>query len=74
MSNHSAIHVESTPENGLITAWHRDFPEIRTSGSSPAEAVKLLGHQLQRALDSALTDWRRTGIIKALEEARSFQE
>jgi hypothetical protein len=72
MSEQSSILVESASENGLVTVWHRDFPEIRTFGSSPTEAVKLLGHQLQRALDSALTDWRRSAINNALDEVKKF--
>lgn len=66
------IHIEIAAEGGSVTAYHRDFPEIRTLGCSADEAVRLLSHQLERALDSALTDWRRDSITKALTEAKQF--
>ncbi|MFM1802821.1 MAG: hypothetical protein RJA81_2173 [Planctomycetota bacterium] len=66
------IQIELAEEGGSVTVYHRDFPEIRTSGCSSDEAVKLLGHQLERALDSALTDWRREVISKALRETKQY--
>jgi hypothetical protein len=53
---------------------HRDFPEIRAEGSSPKEAASLLVHQLSRALDSALTDWRRDRVNEAIADVRAFVE
>lgn len=66
------IHIETTPESGSIRAYHRDFPEIRAHGSSNLEAATLLGHQLTRALDSALTDWRRTSIESAISDVQAY--
>lgn len=68
----TTIQIEAACENGSHTAYHRDFPEIRACGCSPAEAVVQLTHQLTRALDSALTDWRRASIEGALADAKAF--
>ena len=53
---------------------HRDFPEIRAEGTTPADAAAHLANQLTRALDSALTQWRRETIAKAIAEVRAFVE
>ena len=53
---------------------HRDFPEIRAEGETPAIAATHLGHQLVRALDTALTPWRRETIQKAIDEVKAFAE
>ncbi len=52
--------------------YHRDFPDIRTEGETPAVAATHLGNQLSRALDSALTDWRRETLNKAIAEVQAF--
>lgn len=51
-----------------VQIYHREFPEIRAEGGSQAEAKKNLALQLTRALDSALTDWRRDLIQKTIDE------
>jgi hypothetical protein len=51
---------------------HRDFPEIRAEGASPKEAASLLVHQLSRALDSALIDWRRDRVQEAIADVQAF--
>jgi hypothetical protein len=51
---------------------HRDFPEIRAEGASPKEAASLLVHQLSRALDSALIDWRRDRVKEAIADVQAF--
>ena len=51
-----------------VQIFHRDFPEIRADGGSLAEAKANLANQLTRALDSALTDWRRDLIQKTIDE------
>ena len=51
---------------------HRDFPEIRTQGETAQGAAQQLVNQLTRALDSALTHWRRDTIEKAISEVRAF--
>lgn len=53
---------------------HREFPEIRAEGGTPREAATLLVHQLQRALDSALIDWRRERVNVAIAEVQAFVE
>ena len=68
----TTIMIEATGDNGSHTAYHRDFPEIRACGSSTSEAVVQLGHQLTRALDSALTDWRRNTLQAALADAKAY--
>ncbi len=51
---------------------HRDFPEIRAEGENPAVAATNLANHLTRALDSALTKWRRDAIEKAITEVQEF--
>jgi hypothetical protein len=51
---------------------HRDFPEIRSDGATPAEAAAHLANQLTRALDSALTQWRRETIGQAIADIQAF--
>ena len=53
---------------------HRDFPEIRSGGKSPAEAASALVENLTRALDSALTDWRRESIEGAIADVKAYAE
>jgi hypothetical protein len=59
---------------GLAAAHHRDFPEIRAEGESATDAASQLVHHLTRALDTALTDWRRTAIEQAIAEVKAFAE
>jgi hypothetical protein len=61
--------------NGATSGFrihHRDFPEIRAVGGSPPEAASHLAHKLARALDSALTDWRRENLSLALADVKAF--
>ena len=51
---------------------HQDFPEIRSDGPSPSDAAIHLSHQLTRALDSALTKWRRDSIEQAIADVKAF--
>jgi len=55
-------------------AYHHDFPEIRADGESPRDAAFQLSNQLLRALDSALTDWRRQSLEQAIADVRAFAE
>ncbi|MEW4567725.1 hypothetical protein AB1L88_07645 [Tautonia sp. JC769] len=57
---------------GLAAAHHRDFPEIRAEGDTPAAAASQLVNHLTRALDSALTDWRREAIEQAIEDVKTY--
>jgi hypothetical protein len=51
---------------------HRDFPEIRAEGETPAVAASYLANQLTRALDSALTNWRRETLSQAIADITAF--
>ena len=51
---------------------HRDFPDIRAEGETPEVAATHLANQLTRALDSALTHWRRETIVQAIAEVQAF--
>ena len=55
-----------------MSVHHRDFPEIRAEGETPEIAAAHLANQLTRALDSALTQWRRETIGKAIAEVQAF--
>jgi hypothetical protein len=54
------------------SVYHRDFPEIRAQGDSPEAAASHLSNQLTRALDSALTKWRRETIEQAIADVQAF--
>ncbi len=54
--------------------YHRDFPEIRSQGETVGRAAVGLTHSLERAMDSALTNWRRETLQLAIEEVQSFIE
>ena len=52
--------------------YHRDFPEIRADGNNALDAATHLGNQLTRALDSALTDYRREALNNAVADVEAF--
>ena len=51
---------------------HRDFAEIRAEGETPVAAAGQLVNHLTRALDSALTAWRRDAIQAAIADTQAF--
>jgi hypothetical protein len=51
---------------------HRDFPEIRAEGETPVAAATHLANTLTRALDSALTAWRRDTLGQAIADIQAF--
>jgi hypothetical protein len=57
---------------GASLVHHRDFPEIRAEGENPSAACLNLANHLTRALDSALTKWRRDAIEQAIAEVQEF--
>jgi hypothetical protein len=59
---------------GSSEVHHRDFPEIRAHGQSPTDAASHLANQLTRALDTALTQWRRDTIQKAIADVEAFAQ
>ncbi len=54
--------------------YHRDFAEIRAQGETPKVAAEQLVNQLVRALDTALTNWRRDTINQAIADVKAFAE
>jgi hypothetical protein len=54
--------------------YHRDFPEIRSQAHTIDEAIGALLHFLTRAMDSALTNWRRESLEQAVAEVRAFAD
>jgi hypothetical protein len=54
--------------------YHRDFPEIRADGETPEVAASHLANELTRALDTALTGWRRETLEQAIADVRAFVE
>ncbi len=65
----------SSPGNSThVQAHHRDFPEIRAEGENALAAAKQLVNHLTRALDSALTTWRRDQIQTAIAEVQTFAD
>jgi hypothetical protein len=74
LPEHSPIQIAPDPTVGDTKVHHRDFPEIRACGRTPAEAAERLAQELTRALDSALTAWRRETIEKAIADAKAFAE
>jgi hypothetical protein len=57
---------------GSTRVYHQDFPEIRADGESARDAASHLANQLRRALDSALTIWRRQTIEAAIADVEEF--
>jgi hypothetical protein len=58
-ANHAQVH-------------HRDFPEIRAEGETPEVAARNLANHLTKALDTALTQWRRETIQAAIADVEAF--
>ena len=68
----SRVIVTISASSSAACVHHRDFPEIRAEGGSPKEAAAHLVNQLTRALDSALTDWRRDRVNEAIADVQAF--
>ena len=68
----SRVIVTISASSSAACVHHRDFPEIRAEGSSPKEAAAHLVNHLTRALDSALTDWRRDRVNEAIADVQAF--
>jgi hypothetical protein len=73
-SDSSRVIVKVGNTAGSAEVHHRDFPEIRAHGKSPTEAASHLVHQLTRALDTALTNWRRDTIQQAIADIQAFAQ
>ena len=65
------VFIEGETAQGA-RAYHRDFPEIRADGSNHHDAASHLANQLTRALDSALTDWRRETLNAAIADVHAY--
>ena len=73
MSNAESSVIVLTGTTGHDTkVYHRDFPEIRADGNNAADAAAHLANQLTRALDSALTDYRREAVNNAIADVEAF--
>lgn len=68
----SQIIISADPTASGAQAYHRDFPEIRSRGRSPVDAIEHLVNDLTRMMDSALTPWRREVIERAIADARAY--
>jgi hypothetical protein len=68
----SRVIVTKGATANTVQVYHRDFPEIRAEGESPTVAARHLENHLVRALDSALTNWRRETIQQAIADVRAF--
>jgi hypothetical protein len=68
----SRIIVATGSTAHTLRVHHRDFPEIRAEGPSQEVAAAHLVNQLTRALDSALTQWRRETMTQAIADVQAF--
>ncbi|AGA25390.1 hypothetical protein [Singulisphaera acidiphila] len=71
-SDESRIIVAIGATAHTVSVHHRDFPEIRAEGQNPGDAAAYLVNHLTRALDSALTQWRRETMNQAIAEVQAF--
>ena len=75
MSGDATTVIQSTGATAnSVQVHHRDFPEIRSQGEDARSAAKHLANELTKALDSALTKWRRESIEKAIADVRAFAQ
>jgi hypothetical protein len=70
----SKVIIAPSDTSSAATVHHQNFPEIRAEGSSAKEAAEMLVNKLTRALDSALTDWRRERMDEAIADVQAFVE
>jgi hypothetical protein len=68
----SRVIVATGATANTTSVHHRDFPEIRAEGETPTIASTHLVNQLTKALDSALTHWRRETIEHAIADVKAF--
>lgn len=68
----SRVIVTTGATTNTARVHHRDFPEIRAEGESPTVAARNLSNHLTRALDTALTNWRRETIQQAIADVQAF--
>jgi hypothetical protein len=57
-----------------ILVHHQNFPEMRISGSSAAEAARLLFERLSSEIDAVSDPIHREPVVQAIEDLRSFIE
>ncbi len=72
VTDQSRVIVATGATAGTARVHHRDFPEIRADGETPAIAAAHLANQLNRALDTALTNWRRDTLGQAIADIEAF--
>jgi hypothetical protein len=71
-SDASRVIVTGGPTSHTLQVHHHDFPEIRADGPSTREAAAHLANKLALALDTALTDWRRENLTRAISDVSAF--
>ncbi len=75
-SNPSQVIVQSDDSQTVffhgLSAYHRNFPEVRGEGSSPQAAAGRLAELLSLVLDNAPSDWRRDNVLQAIEDVLAF--
>ena len=71
-SEASRVIVTTGLSVNTMQVHHRDFPEIRAEGETPRAAANHLANHLARALDSALTQWRRETLGQAIADIQAF--
>ena len=76
VSDPSQVIVVADQDDGahihLLSAHHRDFPEVHAEASSPEAATMRLAELLALSLDNAPSDWRRQSLEQAIEDVRAF--
>ncbi len=73
-SDSGRLIIAPNGSSSAVRVHHRDFPEIRAVGGTPREAASHLANMLARALDTALTDWRRESLNRAAADVQNFVE
>lgn len=54
------------------TVYHRDYPEVRAEGDSPALAATELRGRLGRTLESTVDRWRMEPVREAIADIDAF--
>jgi hypothetical protein len=68
--NKVIVTIGATPQ--ATQANHRDFPDARAEGESPAIAARNLVKHLAQALDSASADQARSTIQQAIDDVQAY--
>lgn len=69
-SSRVIVTTGTTPD--AFRVHHRDFPEICAEGRTSREAAAHLVNRLVLALDTALTNWRRETLGRAVADVQAY--